>query len=160
VQVGERVVGHVGFGEKKWKEFLVDDTGREYDPERIADQAWSYLERTGAAKKIAEAFSKDAHVSTVTLVSISPVVLILETYQDATLLKRPREFAYNKWQWRAEVCAFRDPPFRKGLRWFSPDLKQRPTSVAFSDVGVAQIPLPNGKLKLIRDGDKCKSTRE
>jgi hypothetical protein len=160
VEIGARVVGHVGFGEKRWKEWLVDDKGKEHDPEEIADGAWSYLERTGDAKRIEDAFSKDAYQATMTLVSINPVVVILDTFQDAAALKPTPGFAYEKWHWRAQVSAIRDPPFRDGLRWFSPDLKQRPTQLAFSADGVAEIRLPKGKLKLIRHGDKCETTRE
>jgi hypothetical protein len=159
VQIGERVVGHVHDG-NKWKLFLVDDAGKEYDPDKLADQIWSYLERTGDAKKIEEAFSKEAYQSNITVVSVNPLIVILGTYQDASWLKQNREFAHKRWFWHSQVSSLGEPPFREGLQWFSPELKQKPTNLAFSQGGVAEIPLADGKLKLIREGDRCKTTRE
>jgi hypothetical protein len=158
VQIGQRVVGHVHDG-PKWKLFLVDDAGKEYDPDKLADQVWSYLERTGDAKKIEEAFSKEAYLSNITVVSVNPLVVILGTYQDPSWLKQERH-AQQKWFWRSQVSSIGEPPFREGLQWFSPELKRSPTHLDFSKEGVAEIPLPSGTLKLIRDGDKCKTTRE
>jgi hypothetical protein len=155
VQIGMRVVGHVAFGEKKWKYFLVDDAGKEYDPEKLADQVWSYLERTGDAKKIKEAFSRDGYYPRMIVVSIKPVVVILETYPAKQL-----GTSADRYYWVAQIHAMGDPIYQEGLQWFSPDLKQRPTNLAFSDAGVAEISLKNGKLKVIREGDKCVSTRE
>lgn len=48
----------------------------------------------------------------------------------------------------------------ENLQWFSPDMKQGPSPVTFSPQGVAEIPLPNGKLVLTRRGNACKITRE
>jgi hypothetical protein len=158
-QFGKRVVGHVHDGDK-WKDFLVDDQGKEHDPEIISDRAWSYLERTGDAKKIQNALGKDAQHSTMTLISINPVIVILDRYLDASALKVKRDFAYQRWYWRSQVHPGGDPPFREGMRWFSPDLKQKPTDLAFSPNGLAEIPLPGGKLELVREGDACKTARK
>jgi hypothetical protein len=160
VQFGQRVVGHVGFGENKWKIFLVDDAGKEYDPAKLADQVWSYLERTGDAKIIKEAFTREAYYPGMTIVSIKPIVVILEPNWNADLRKRIGT-SPERYHWLALVSAERYPPsFKEGLQWFSPDLKQRPTDLAFSRAGVAEISLKNGKLKLIRAGGDCKITRE
>jgi hypothetical protein len=159
VQVGQRVVGYIHDGPKH-KEFLVDEKGKEHDPDKIADQAWSYLQRTGDAKKIEEAFAKDADQSLMPVISINPVVVILETYPDPSGQNKSREFAHEKWFWRAQIQPNSNPHFREGLQWFSPELKQRPTDLVFSEAGVAEILLPNGKLKLVREGDRCKTTRE
>jgi hypothetical protein len=160
VQIGERVVGKVAWGQDKWKNFLLDDTGKEHDPQELADQAWSYLERTGDAPRIMEAYHKDGRYATMTVVSIKPVVVILETGQlpagaDRTIASPERSY------WLAQVSSERDhPAYKEGLQWFSPDLKQRPTSLAFSQAGVAEIPLVDGKLKLVHEGAQCKTTRE
>jgi hypothetical protein len=159
VQVGQRVVGHVHDGPKH-RDFLVDETGKEHDPEKIAEQTWSYLERTGDAKKIEDASAKDGYQSLMPVVSINPVVVILETYQEDSRRNNNREIAYKRWNWLAQIQPNSNPHYREGLRWFSPELKQKPTSLVFSDAGVAEIALPNGKLKLVREGDKCKTTRE
>jgi hypothetical protein len=159
VQVGQRVVGHVHDGPKH-KEFLVDESGKEHDPDKIADQAWSYLERTGDAKKIEDAFAKDGYQSVMPVISINPVVVILETYPDPSWQNTKHEFAHEKWYWRAQIQPNSNPTFRTGMQWFSPELKQPPTKLAFSEDGVAEIVLPNGKLKLLREGDRCKTTRE
>jgi hypothetical protein len=159
VQIGQRVVGHVHDGAKH-KEFLLDETGKEHDPDKIAEQVWAYLERTGDAKRIEDAFSKEASPSLMPVVSINPVVVILETYPDASWQNKNREFSHQKWYWRAQIQPNSNPQFRKRLQWFCPELKQRPTDLVFSEAGVAEIPLPNGKLKLVREGDRCKTTRE
>ncbi|MGQ0633737.1 MAG: hypothetical protein ACT4QC_03930 [Planctomycetaceae bacterium] len=159
VRVGKRVVGHVHDG-PKYQDFLVDDKGQEHDPEKIADQAWSYLERTGDARKIEGALIKEANQSAMSVVSINPVVVVLETYHDPSWEKQPREFARERWYWRAQVYSLREPVFRENLQWFSPDLKQRPTALRFSEAGVAEIALPKGKLTLTREGDKCQTARE
>jgi len=127
--------------------------------EKIADQVWSYLERTGDAKKIKEAFSRDGHYPRMIVVCVKPDVVILETYPDAAL---PKQLGASpeRYYWVAQIHAIGDPVYQERLKWFSVDLKQRPTELAFSETGVAAIPLPKGKLKLIREGDKCKTNRE
>ena len=159
VRVGRRVVGHVHDG-AKYRDFLVDETGKEHDPEKIADQVWSYLEQTGDAKKIEQAFIKDAYQSRMPVVSINPIVVILETYPDPSWRNKDRDFAHNRWFWPAQIQPNSDPHFSEGLQWFSPELKQRPTRLAFSKAGVAEILLPRGKVKLARNGETCKTTRE
>lgn len=158
-KIGWRVVGHVHDGAKH-KDFLVDGTGKEHDPEEIADLAWSYLERTGDAREIEEAFVKEAYQSRMPVVSIDPVVVILETYRDPSWRNQARDFARNRWYWTAQIQPNSEPRFCEGLRWFSPDLKQRPTKLVFSEAGVAEILIPGGKVKLVRSGDICKTTRE
>jgi hypothetical protein len=159
VKIGQRAVGRVHDG-AKYKDFLVDDKEKEYDPEDIADRAWSYLERTGDARRIQDALGKDSCPTSMSIVSINPVIVILSTYHDPAWQKQNREFAYKRWAWPAQIQPNSDPPFREGLQWFSPDLKQGPIDLAFSEKGVADIQLPEGKLKLIRQGDKCSTRRE
>jgi hypothetical protein len=160
VQVGQRVVGHVHDGAKH-KEFLVDETGKEHDPDKIADQAWSYLERTGDARKIEEAFINNAHQSTMPVVSINPVVVILVTYTEPSWENKNRDPAHERWFWTAQIQPNSNPQHSGDrVQWFSPELQQRPTNLAFSQAGNAEIQLPNGKIKLFRQGDICKTSRE
>ena len=170
VQFGDRVVGHVHDG-PKLKTFLVDDEGQEYDPAKLAEQVWSYLERTGDAKKIKEAFAKEADYPRMTIVSIKPVVVILGTHQvDAAVRKKSQDdyasmkqigASAERSHWLAFISSEHYPlSYKEGLQWFSPDLKQRPAKLAFSAEGVAEVPVPNGKLKLIRNGDECQTARE
>ncbi|MGQ0633240.1 MAG: hypothetical protein ACT4QC_01410 [Planctomycetaceae bacterium] len=160
VQIGQRVVGHVGFGENKWKNFLVDDAGKEYEPEELAEQVWSYLEKTGDAKTIKDAFSKEAYFPRMALVSVKTVVVILEPEWNAALRDQIGT-SPKKYHWLALISAERYPPaFKEGLQWFSPELKQRLTSHRFSGAGVAEIAPANGTLKLIREGDTCRTERE
>lgn len=159
VKIGQRVVGHVADG-PKYKDFLVDDRQKEYDPEDIADRAWSYLERTGDATRIEKALAREGCQTTMSIVSINPVVVVLSAYHDPAWLKQNRDFAYQRWYWRAQIQPNSNPRFRERLQWFSPDLKQAPTDLAFSAAGVAEIPLPEGKLKLVRQNDQCATTRE
>src|SRR5215213_1641830 len=74
VRIGRRVVGTVGFGENKWKDFLVDDAGKEYDPDKLADQVWSYCEGTGDAKTIKDGLNRDGISSRMTIVSLKPMI--------------------------------------------------------------------------------------
>jgi hypothetical protein len=159
VQVGQRVVGHVHDG-PKYKDFLIDETGKEHDPEKIAEQTWAYLVRTGDAKRIVEAFKTDANPTTMPVVSINPLVVILETFPDPAWQKQPREFASKDWYWRAQIQPNSDPKFKENMQWFSPELKLPPTKLIFSEAGVAEIRLPKGTIKLARSGELCKSTRE
>jgi hypothetical protein len=159
VKIGLKVVGRVYDGAKH-KEFLVDETGKEHDPERIADRAWSFLERTGDAKRIEEAYIKDGYQSRMPVVSINPVVVILESYRDPSWRNNPHDSAPPRWLWTIQIQPNSDPHFSEGLHWFSPELKRRPTKLAFSEAGVAEILLPSGKVKLVRNGDICKTTRE
>ncbi|HTI49463.1 MAG TPA: hypothetical protein VL475_00875 [Planctomycetaceae bacterium] len=159
VQFGQRVVGHVHDGPKH-RDFLVDDAGQEHDPEKIADAAWTYLERSGEARKIQERFVNDAQQTTMPVVSVNPVVVILVTYPDPSWQGKPRDFGHERWFWPAQIQPNSDPRYHEGLMWFSPELKQKPTKLVFSEAGVAEIVLPNGKLKLVREGDQCKTERE
>jgi hypothetical protein len=159
VKIGLRVVGRVHDGAKH-KQFLVDEAGNEHDPDKIADQAWSFLERTGDAKRIEEAFVQDAYQSRMPVVSINPVVVILEKHRDPTWRNSAHDSAQPRWVWLAQIQPNSAPHFSEGLQWFSPELKQQPTKLAFSDSGVAEILLPSGKVKLIRSGDVLQTTRE
>ena len=159
VKVGLKVVGRVHDG-AKYRQFLVDESGKEHDPEKIADQAWSYLERTGDAQKIEEAFIKEAYQARMPVVSINPVVVILETYRDSSWRNTVHDFAPKRWSWLAQIRPNSDPHFSEGLQWFSPELKQRPTKLAFSEAGAAEILLPRGKITLVRAGDTCKTARQ
>lgn len=158
-RVGQRVVGQVVDG-SKYRDFLVDDAGKEHDPEQIAKEAWSYLERTGDAAKIANAFTRDAHQTTMPVVSVNPIIVIIETHFAADWQKQNRDFGKNDWYWRAQIQPNSNPHFSEEMQWFSPELKQPPTKLNFSDAGVAEISLPQGKIILVRDGDACKTTRE
>lgn len=159
VRIGQRVVGHAHDGDI-WKNFLVDDAGTEYDPDRLADQAWSYLERTGDAARLENALGKDACPSSMTVVSVDPVVVILATYHDPGWLNQKRDFAFQRWYWRAQVSSVGEPTYRERLQWFSPELERASTDLPFSPNGVAEIPLARGKLVLRRDGQQIRTARE
>jgi hypothetical protein len=153
-----RVVGKAGI-ENKWQNFLVDETGKEYDPEDIAELVWSYLERTGDAQTMDEAFRKDGQFPIMTVVAIKPLVVILEPNQN-TALQKQLGGSLKRYHRLHSVYTERHPQFKEGLQWFSPDLEQRLIALIFSQDGVAEIKLKAGKLKLIRESDKCNVTRE
>jgi hypothetical protein len=160
VQIGQRVVGTVGWGEKKWKDFLLDDAGKEHDPHVIADRVWSYLERTGDAAGIMNAYHKDGRLTRMTVVTLNPVVVVMESRPLPAGANRSLA-APERSYWVAQVSSLRShPDYREDMRWFSPDLKQSPTPLHFSQNGVAEITLPQGKLHLVRNGDECTTTRE
>jgi hypothetical protein len=158
VQIGQRVVGHVHDGDK-WKIFLMDDKGKEYDPDKLAEQTWSYLERTGDAKRIKDACSKAGHYVSLSIVALKPIVVILEMRREDDPRKQ-LSGSLPRSNWVAQVSVLRDPPYREDLEWFSPDLKQKPTPLSFSAEGVAEIALSDGRLKLIRNGQEFQTARE
>jgi hypothetical protein len=158
VKVGDRVVGHVHDG-PKYKNFFVDDTGVEHDPDKLAETAWSYLEGTGDAKRIKEAFSKDAYCPEMVIVSIKPIIVILQTKQDAELRKQASN-SPPRWFWVSRISPGGEPAYQQDMQWLSPDLKQKPTKLIFSLGGVADIPLGNGTLKLTHIGERCTTERE
>jgi hypothetical protein len=102
--------------------------------------------------------SKAADQSLMPVVSINPLVVILLTYHEPGWLNQPREFAHESWYWRAQIQPNSNPRFAEEMHWFSPELNQGPTKLQFSED--AEIVLPSGRLKLIREGDTCKTTRE
>lgn len=160
VRIGQRVVGHVHDGPKH-KVLLVDDAGKEHDPDKIADDAWSFLERTGDARKIKEAFVNEAIQSTMPVVSINPVVILLVTRTERSWQNKDRSPRHERWYWTAQIQPSSDAQHcRERMSWFSPELKQAPKELKFSEAGVAEIPLPNGTLKVVRDGETIKTTRE
>jgi hypothetical protein len=93
-----------------------------------------------------------------TVLSINPLIVILDTYLDAA---RREEIGPSpeRSYWVAQISTRGEPRFAAGLRWFSPDLKQRPTPLPFSQVEVAEIALPNGKLTLWHTDERCETLR-
>lgn len=152
-QIGERVVGQTAYG-PRYKQFLVDAANREHDPDTIAENVWSYLERTGDAKTIQEAFAKEGAYPKMYVVSINPTVVVMATGRDAKLPQTigPKP---ERYYWKAQVYCFNLMLYQEGLQWFSPDFKQRPTPLPFNAQGHAEIALPPGKLILQHEGDKC-----
>ena len=159
VKIGDRVVGYVHEGAKH-RTFFVDDAGKEYDPEILADQAWTYLERTGDAKDIRAAFDRDGYYPGMVIASIKPMVVILEPTWNKQLRSQIGTNA-QRYHWLALISSERQVrTFQKGMQWFSPDLKQRPTDLTFSPDGVAEIALKSGRIILTREGELYTSRRE
>jgi len=50
--------------------------------------------------------------------------------------------------------------YNEGMQWFSPDLERQFTDLNFSPEGIAEIKLPDGRLKVVRDGHVCNIVRE
>lgn len=159
VQIGDRVVGKVGWGENKYKNFLVDDEGIEYDPDKIADQAWSYLERTGDARSIEQAFAKDGYLPRMIAVSLKPLVVIVQPRWNTHQLKTAGP-KLERYSWTSTIGSACDSEYSTGMQWFSPDLDQKITNLTFSEDGVAEIKLKSGRLTLIHDGKQYKTTRD
>jgi hypothetical protein len=87
--------------------------------------------------------------------------VILETYTEPSWLNKNRDLAHQRWFWTAQIQPNSDPQQSgDGIQWFSPELEQRPTKLAFSQTGIAEIKLPNGKITVSRQGNLCKTTRE
>ncbi len=159
VQIGQRVVGKVGWGEDKWKDFLLDDAGEEYDPEDLSEEVWSYLESTGDADKIMRDYHENGRLTVMTVVALKPLVVVMETRQLPKGANRSIA-SPERTYWLAAISSVRgQPDSGEVMRWCSPDLKTSPTELLFSPDGVAEISLTDGKLRFVREGDVCQTTR-
>ena len=160
VQVGDRSQGKSFYGDI-WKSFWLDDKGNEYDPGQVSQQVWTYLTKVGEVAKIDQARKTGACSSEMRIVSVNPVVVLLEPCQHRRFdpakglvghgKKLPQELAYTP---------SGDMYFDEPMQWLSPDLNTGPTTIKFSPDGVATIPLNSGQLRLVHDGEWCKVTRE
>lgn len=157
-QIGDRTVGNTPYGPRH-KQFLVDSASREHDPDTIAEQVWSYLERTGDAKTIQDAFAREGSYPKMFVISINPTVVVLATSRDPKLPQTIGTIP-KRYYWLAQVYCFNLIVYQDGLQWFSPDLKQRPTPLTFNPAGQAEIPLTTGKILLKHEADKCTVVRE
>lgn len=159
VKIGKRVVGRVHEGDK-WKDFLVDDSDNEYDPDQLAEQVWEYLEGTGDAESLKDGFSKDGSLPRLSIISLKPIVVILEPEWNLTLKKQLGN-SLERYHWLSLVSIYRQSPsFHEDMQWFSPELKQRPIKLSFSGDTAVEILISNGRLRLVRDGSVCRITRE
>lgn len=159
VQVGRRSMGHSFYGEI-WKEFWVDESGREYDPEEVSKKVWKYIETTNLAKSIRLAGNKHG-CAQMQIVALNPTIVLLypSEYQR---LKGVGE-NLSKGTRMAQELAYQplnNPIFAEPMEWLSPDLATGPQQLKFSANGEAEIPLKSGRIKLVHSGDHCLVTRE
>lgn len=160
VREGQRSTGKSFYGDI-WKSCWMADNGQEYDPEQVAQQVWNYLKTTGDAAKIETARIQGACTHWMRIVSVNPVIVIRIPCQHPRFAgtsslqshgtKLPLELSFVP----KEEMFFDEP-----MEWLSPDLKKGPIKLSFSDQGIAEIPLPSGKLRLSRNADRCQITRE
>jgi hypothetical protein len=144
-----------------WKEFWIDDSGQEYDPEKVGKDVWEYISTTRLAKSIDDAKRQGQASAQMRIVSVNPVIVLLfpsehqrrsgvgENLSKGT--RHPQELA-----WTPDS----DPEFAEPMQWLSPDLKAGPTDITFSGTGEAEIPLKTGKIKLVHTAGQCRITRE
>lgn len=160
VQVGDRSQGKSFYGDI-WKRFWIDDQGNEYDPEQVSQQVWTYLTQVGEAAKIDQTRKTGACSSQMRIVSVNPVVVLLEPCQHRRF--DPSKGLVGHGTKLAQELAYTpdsDMYFDEPMQWLSPDLNTGPTLITFSPEGIATIPLKSGQLRLVREGERCKVTRE
>lgn len=144
-----------------WREFWIDESGQEYDPEEIGKQVLEYIATTPLGKEIEDARQRRQATAQMRIVSVDPVIVLLYPSEYQRLqgvgqnlsmgTTHPVELA-----WTAKT----DPEFAEPMQWLSPDLKAGPTDITFSETGEAAIPLARGKIKLVHTGDRCQISRE
>lgn len=165
-RVGKRTVGQTYYGPIS-AEYWVDQFENEHQCEKIQKQVWALMEKYNVAVSVPPGTQKVPCAYWATVVAIDPLVVLLQPCQhkhfvDANgrpLSKNDHVIPHGThctMEVRSGVEVFFDP----ATQWFSPDLKRGPTAIEFSEQGTGEIPLPKGKLRLVRDGEKCKILRE
>ncbi len=157
MQIGMRSQGQSFYG-ALYKNFWKADSGEEYDPEKVSQQVWAYLTKTGDVARITEEHKKGVCSSQMRIVSVDPVIVLIQPCQHKHFngegphgTRVVQELAYT---------SDRDMYFDEPMQWVSPDLSTGPNAIRFSPEGIATIPLENGQIKLVHEGEWCKVTRE
>jgi hypothetical protein len=151
VHVRDHGWGGGGTGYNVW----IDESNAEHKIEHVQERVWAYMEKTGVAASIKAAETNGQLSTRAAIVSIKPTI--------ALLVPCPPYGPRNPYKGRhgADEVGFGiSVSYHDGMQWCSPDLKQRPTEIKFSDKGVAEIVLPTGKLRLVRESRRCSVARE
>ena len=144
-----------------WKDFWLDDSGKEYDPEVVSKKVWDYLKTTGDVSKIDKALQSGKCPAQMRIVSLNPIVILVQPCQHKRFEHLKVHVSHGTKS--AQELSFvpdRDMYFDEPMLWLSPDLKTGLTAITFSVAGTAEISLDKGKLKLVHEGDFCKVSRE
>src|SRR5436190_24084821 len=80
VQEGRRSMGQSFYGDI-WKDFWLDDAGKEYDPEAVSKKVWDYLKTTGDVAKVDEALQSGKCPAQMRIVSVNPIVVLVQPCQ-------------------------------------------------------------------------------
>lgn len=160
VQVGERSMGKSFYGDI-WKEFWIDDSGREYDPAEAGQQVWDYIATTRLAKTIDDARQHNQACAQMQIIAVDPMIVLLYPSEHQRLRGVGQNLSMGT-RHPMELASTPDrvPVFAEPMHWLSPELKTGPVEIRFSESGVAEIPLTAGKIRLVRAGDQCRITRE
>jgi hypothetical protein len=141
-----------------------DAGGSSHRSHKLAASADAYLDAIGYNAKLREECDQ-RHIPPPwkTIVAITPTVALhVPSYrvpEKGPFLNRPHHDLGPTWfgpgyDYGTTVL------YNDGMKWFSPDLKAEPKEITFSDRATAEIPLPDGKLTLVRQGPFCKIARE
>jgi hypothetical protein len=124
-------------------------------------QVWAYLEARGEAAKIQQAQVTGQCPPQMRIVSIKPIVVLTQPCQHKRFVDQGVHVSHGtKSALELSFLSDKDLYFDEPMQWLSPDLKTGPNSISFSADGTAEISLGSGKLKLVRQGDFCKVSRE
>lgn len=159
-QEGERSMGSSFYGDI-WKNFWMDKDGDEHDPEAVGKEVWSYLKEIGYVSTIEDSIRQGRCSPAMRIVSVNPVIVVMQPCQHKRYEHLKVHLSHGiRHPFELTQIPDRDMYFDEPMQWFSPDLKTAPTEITFSKAGVAEITLPDGKLKLVHEGEWCKITRE
>lgn len=154
----------------------VDSGGTSHDPNDFAKSVIGYMAGTPeAAAWPVLGRLKLMPYDNITIVSITPTVALLQPHDYGPLNDQTLGDISVGERYDASTGAAR-PGMRVGdwinlvrvgvsvadapdLKWVCPDMQVAPTLVSFQN-GRAEVPLPNGKLVLVRNGNQVDVTRE
>lgn len=160
VQVGDRTVGQTFYGPIS-REFWIDDSGHEYDPEEVGKKVWEYIGKTSLKGSIESAVKQQKACAQMQIISVKPVVVLMfpSEYQRRNGVGNNLSMGTRH---PLELCYVpkSDLVFAEPMQWFSPDLDVKPTTIQFNASGEALLPIKKGNIKLLHFDDKCKISRE
>lgn len=144
-----------------WKNFWLDSSGREHDPEKVSQQVWAFIQKNGDLARMEKDQEAGQCAPAMRIVSLNPTVVLMIPCQHKRFVGTGQHLAHGtRSALELSFVPDKEMYFDEPMEWLSPDLRIGRTKVTFSDLGEAEIGLKKGKLKLKRDGEWCVVSRE
>ena len=164
-QAVEKRKEHSGWNNSTYESVWIDASGKSLRDYDVMRQVETYYLKIGYTAKVSDDLANGKHVPSAIVVSIDPIVVILSPPNLAqvkmgALVRGTGGVNYSNSKNGGTLMTGSKWFYNDGLQWLSPDLNQEATEIEFTKAGTAEIPLPKGKLKLVREGEIFKVTRE